>query len=278
MEKVKSDFVKQRMRYDEANKNFSEAHQNALKFNPNTNQVEDYNSLRKVKSTFEFTHRRKPKEQFSNMNSYQMMGDILSSNVRNKNFKDPTITLKPNATRFENLPEHVEYYKSADGTQYKIYNAPGHAVKEIDYPSKNVIHVPGKYHELYRQSATSEEVPQNIKHKFGSRTTNELLKDELKVHDTLSFLNNSGINKKNDKTENGTAAIDLNKPNALDTQFSVYYDIGNHLRHAVCHGWPTVVKKSSKEEVHNAELSKEFLSDPKNVESPWRRKKDWLGN
>ena len=176
--------------------------------------------------------------------------------------------------------EYVDSYVAADGTEYKIYNGPsGHTVKEVNCPSRNVIHVPGKYHEHYRNTVVNDEVPQNIKHRFRTEQTNELLKDQLKVHDTLSHIQNSGIIKKNDKTEDEPGAT-LGEVDRLKAERSVsdYYDLGNHLRHIVCHGYPTVIKQSHKETVHNNELSKEYLADWKqNVESPWRRRKDWIG-
>jgi hypothetical protein len=53
--------------------------------------------------------------------------------------------------------------------------------------------------------------------------------------------------------------------------------LSNHLRHCVSHGYPVLIRKSYKESVHNADVSKEYLADPRNLESPYRRKKDWLG-
>lgn len=84
--------------------------------------------------------------------------------------------------------------RSADGTVYKHFER-GDRSKEvvIDYPTQNIIHIPGKYHEHYRQTVSHNEIPANIKAKFGSRNTRELLKDELKVHDTLSKIYNTGI-------------------------------------------------------------------------------------
>ena len=67
-------------------------------------------------------------------------------------------------------------YRSADGTQFKHITSNGLQTTVIDYPSKNVIHIPGKYHELYRTSVEINEIPQNIKHKFGSIQTEQLLK------------------------------------------------------------------------------------------------------
>jgi hypothetical protein len=43
--------------------------------------------------------------------------------------------------------------------------------------------VPGKYHELYRSSVDSSEVPQNIRHKFGTNQTEQLLRLDLNSFD-----------------------------------------------------------------------------------------------
>ena len=56
-----------------------------------------------------------------------------------------------------------------------------------------------------------------------------------------------------------------------------YYDIGNYIRHTVCHGYPTVYRKSTKELDYNEDINKNYLSDIKNIDSRYRRKKDWLG-
>lgn len=84
-------------------------------------------------------------------------------------------------------------YRAADGTVYRHYHKDNADTIVANYPTKNVIHVPGRYHEHYRQWATFDEIPTNIKAKFGTNDTKELLKDELRVHDTLSEIYNAGI-------------------------------------------------------------------------------------
>jgi hypothetical protein len=54
-------------------------------------------------------------------------------------------------------------------------------------------------------------------------------------------------------------------------EINQYYDLGNHLRFSICHGYPEIITKSSKELCHNGEISKIYLSDPKNVNSIYRR-------
>jgi hypothetical protein len=236
--------------------------------------------MRKTKSSLAFQNRQKPIDVYSSINNYKMNGDIFNSS-KGLIFSQSSQTALVSPRQDENL-EFVENYVAADGTQYKIYNAPsGHTVKEVNCPTRNIIHVPGKYHEHYRSTVVESEMPQNIKHKFKARLGGdhaaELLKNQLKVHDTISEIQNSGIIKKNDKTDDVMNA--KNVEFKMEKKLSDYYDLGNHLRHAISHGYPSVYKVSHKEDVHNNDVSKEYLSEwDLNVKSPWRRRKDWIGN
>jgi len=196
---------------------------------------------------------------------YKMMGSILD--LGNSIYKNTYPR-----TSDEPFKATTNYYKSAIGTEYKTYYENGFKVQEINPPTKNVIHVPGEYHELYRQYVTLDEVPSNIRAKFGSKNTESLLKDQLKVHDTLSEIHNQSLVKKIDKSTSREST--RTSPHKIDND---YYDLSNHLRHCVSHGYPVLIRKSFKESVHNADVSKEYLADPRNLESPYRRKKDWLG-
>ena len=62
----------------------------------------------------------------------------------------------------------------------------------------------------------------------------------------------------------------------LSDSVATYYDLSNHLRHAISRGYPSASHTSQKQDVHNLELSREFFTDKNNVDSPHRRKKDWL--
>jgi hypothetical protein len=124
---------------------------------------------------------------------YKMMGSILD--LGNSIYKNTY----PRASD-EPFKATTNYYKSAIGTEYKTYYENGFKVQEINPPTKNVIHVPGEYHELYRQYVTLDEVPSNIRARFGSKNTESLLKDQLKVHDTLSEIHNQSLVKKVDKS------------------------------------------------------------------------------
>lgn len=168
-------------------------------------------------------------------------------------------------------------YLAADGTVHKQYVNDGLHVSEADHPTKNVIHIPGKYHEHYRQWLSVDEVPLNLKHKFGTQQTSELLKDELKVHDTLSHIHNRGhVDKKSIKDDSDELVPEMLPTDEPSESIRDYYDLGNHLRYVIGHGYPLPNLTSQKEYVHNANVSKEYLSDWSNVESPYRRKKDWL--
>lgn len=90
---------------------------------------------------------------------------------------------------------YIDCKRAADGTFYSLYRPLNSNLAEsvtIDYPTRNVIHVPRRYHEKYRQWVTYDEIPANIKHKFGAYQTQELLKDNIKVHNTLSRIYNAG--------------------------------------------------------------------------------------
>ena len=225
--------------------------------------------MRKTKSSLAFQNRRKPTDVYDSLKSYQLNGDILNSSKGVKFDSSRSVTT---GDLYVPKSEYIESYVAADGTEYKIYNAPsGHTVKEVNCPTRNIIHVPGKYHEHYRSTVVESEIPQNIKHKFRTIHVDQLLKDQLKVHDTISHIQNSGIIKKNDKTDDVMIVKNLELKTETKN-LSEYYDLGNHLRHAISHGYPTVHVKSHNVEVHNAQLSKEYLSlwEENVMSSPWR--------
>lgn len=235
----------------------------------NKSQTQDYNNLRKYTSSFEATT-DKTKNVYANEQSYELNGNAVEV-AKTSLYNPPTIV--DNRTMSENVP-NVESYKAADGTIYKIFNTPDGVTREANYPTKNVIHVPGKYHELYRQWASSDEIPQNIRHRFGTYDTERLLADKIKVHDTLSKIHNTGIIKKKVKEEENE--LNVNK-NERDVVINEYYDLGNHLRHAIGHGYPTVYKTGHRESIHNEDVNKKHMENwNKNVITPHRRKTDWL--
>jgi len=116
-----------------------------------------------------------------------------------------------------------------------------------------------------------------LRHKFGTKDTNNLLQDQIKVHDTLSNIQNKGIIKKVDRTH--SCFLDDDKANYSPGQYNQdYIDLGNHLRHSVSHGYPLINSKSTTVADFNSGISKEYLADKQNSNSDHRIKQDWLGN
>ena len=262
-----------RMREDALHFNL---HSPRLALKTNQHQIQEYNNSRRTRaqSNYDLGIRTYHKEPSDNIHGYLLNGNLMDiCHPRNKWFTSEAKQPKTHPS--------VDVYKSANGTRITRIHADDKTYEEIiDYPSKNVIHMPGKYHEHYRQSLETFEVPENIRHKFGSKQTEKLLEDRVKVHDTLSQLHNKGINKKHDKVvKSANIGEEEEQQQKLKKKSSImeYYDLSNFLRHSVSHGYPVVVEKSSKEEVHNADVSRQYLSDLKNIESPHRRRKDWLG-
>lgn len=224
-------------------------------------KVNNYNSLRKSNIKYE--------------TNYMVESD--HANQKNLVIYSPSSknTLKESSI----FPNECEFYKSADGTQYKrMGTGDGCIETTVDFP-KNVLHIPGKYHEHYRHCVVAEEIPQNLKAKFGSKHTEYLLKDQVKVHDTLSAIQNHGIIKKVDKTKSEHYENDdrMSNPRAPGNKNEDYLDLGNYLRHAVCHGYPTINARGTTFYDYNPETNREFLSDKDNYTKQNRRTKDWLG-
>lgn len=165
------------------------------------------------------------------------------------------------------MKNHFEF---SDGTKLEKY--------EID----------GKNYEVYEFSENprgrlgssleynANHVPQNIKHKFGTKVTTQLLKDPSKVNQTLVDMNEKSNFKKHQEP---TKEEERPESRAIDPKkHTTYYNLSNFLRHSVSHGYPDLNAKSTKQRVHNASVSREYLADPENYKLANRRKKDWLGS
>jgi hypothetical protein len=240
-------------------------------------QINDYNSLRRSRTSMYFPDNRK--QSHTDTKSFALHNDLLDTKSPSRQL----INSNRLSSRRRECQPGENCYKSADGTVYKRYVDENNIVTEhIDPPTKNVIHVRGKYHEQYRQSADFEEIPQNIKHKFGTNNTRELLKDEVKVHDTLAKIYNDGVNKKQNRENEEVTEIRgiqevFSRGSSRPTDpHKDYNELGNLLRHAVQRGQTTVYDMGHIKEWHNEEVSKLYLSDKKNIDSPYRRKTDWL--
>lgn len=290
--RIKDMYSQQKLRVEYSQRALKDKTNNALSFSLNrdkqaslakrtTNpiQINDYNRLRQTQTSMYYAdHQRRD---YDPTRSYKLHNRLL-----NLNNSRPTTSM-PNTSR-GCPPNSTNCYQAADGTIYKKYLNPANnqIIEEIDYPTKNVIHVPGKYHELYRQWATYDEIPNNLKHKFRSDQTAKLLQDEIKVHDTLAKIYNTGVAKKNNKDESEVKQIEqiVNKtPHGEtviidDSKHKDYNELGHLLRHTVSHGNPITYRSGLKEEVHNGDVSKIYFADEKNLDSPYRRKTDWLGN
>ncbi|CAF1044142.1 unnamed protein product [Brachionus calyciflorus] len=253
-------------------KNFylNELNFNGLKPDIQLNEIQckGYNKLRKFNSSFESTSKN-TRNIFLNESNIKFNESILQSNE--SSVTSATKDLEQRSL-LQNIP-NVESYKAADGTTYKHLHSNNGITIETTFPSKNVIHVPGKYHELYRQWITNNDIPQNIRHKFGTKQTEYLLSNQIKVHDTLAKIHNTGIIKKNAE-QFDKSILNLNEKDVLTNE---YYDLGNHLRHSIAHGYPTIYHTGLKESIHNVDVNKKHMENwQKNVITPHRRKTDWL--
>ncbi|CAF1477794.1 unnamed protein product [Adineta steineri] len=119
----------------------------------------------------------------------------------------------------------------------------------------------------YYTDVNGYQVPQNIRHRFRSTTTSQLLADQYKVERDRAELERGNIKKKTivyQPTQKNVAASDPD-----------YEKLSNDLRSTVCRGKP-VQRRSHTKTVHNEEIFKDFFKE--NTQSNLhRRKKDWLG-
>jgi hypothetical protein len=228
-------------------------------------EVNRFNSMRKANIKYESNQLKESHE-----NSSKLIGSYAASAASKSSLREG-----------EDFLVNGEYYLAADGTQYRKVVTDGVAQTTIDFP-KNALHIPGKYHELYRHSVLSHEIPQNLRHKFGSQDTEQLLEDQIKVHDTLAHIQNTGIIKKVDRTANNRTPFEMSNDVILNngiknSKCDDYYDLGNYLRHAVGHGYPMVNARGTTSFDFNLKINQDYLADKSNYESANRRKKDWLG-
>ncbi len=118
----------------------------------------------------------------------------------------------------------------------------------------------------------------NLRHKFGDQDINDVLKDQVKVHDTLSLIQNAGIIKKADQAiSQPDLRSGLVKNNDYYRKNEDYLDLGNYLRHAICHGFPIMGLRSTTSYDFNPNINKEYLSDKMNIDSKYRKRKDYHG-
>jgi hypothetical protein len=110
-------------------------------------------------------------------------------------------------------------------------------------------------------------VPQNIRHRFRSIITSQLLADKDKVERDKNELQYVNIKQKTPISYRSQTSFASTNPD--------YTKISNDLRSVVCHGHP-VQRRSHSRTVHNEEIFKNYFQN-KEQSSLYHRKKDWLG-
>jgi hypothetical protein len=118
----------------------------------------------------------------------------------------------------------------------------------------------------YYTEVNGYQVPQNIRHRFRSIITAELLSDKDKVERDKNDLEYVNIKQK--------TPIYYRPQTTFLTTNPDYTKISNDLRTTVCPGHP-VERRSHSKTVHNGEIFKDHQDDKQS--NLYRRKKDWLG-
>ena len=116
----------------------------------------------------------------------------------------------------------------------------------------------------YYTDVNGYQIPQNIRHRFRSNITSQLLADRDKVQRDRNDLEYVNIKH--------PIPIYRRSHSVSSTSNPDYSKISNDLRTAVCHGHP-VQRRSHSKTVHNEEIFKDH-QDRGNLHG---RKKDWLG-
>jgi len=238
--------------------------ENRLKQPPKNRAKSSYDIRAFEKSKIEKISVKKPSENFkSSKISLEAKASKRAHSVNTEN--DKSFNLLSNI-RTHPMKQHFAF---SDGTQLEKYEIDGKNYEVYEF-AENPSACLGSSLEY-----NANHVPQNIKHKYGTKVTTQLLKDPLKVNQTLVDMNEKSNFKKHQEQPK-----EAERPNsgAVDPKkHTTYYNLSNFLRHSVSHGYPDLMAKSTKQRVHNAAVSKEYLDDPENYRLANRRKKDWLG-
>jgi len=128
---------------------------------------------------------------------------------------------------------------------------------------------------IYFADVNGYRVPQNVRHRFRSVITDELLADKSKVERDKNETHYADIKYVPSTIHRPKTAVVAVDPNPDYTRIS------NDLRSSICHGYPVSHCGSHTKTVHNAHLFKEHfeavaLEKKKQIHS-FGRKKDWLG-
>ncbi len=210
---------------------------------------------------------------------YKLNGSILDLTYKNPKpqLKNPQemSTLSVTKSDYKSNLEEIQDYNSIQMKHMNSYYPSRDQLLE-NYKSSNNDRVNSTISS--KSSISFDEIPQNLKAKFKEKQVAELMKDQRKVDDTISKLQIIEDAKKRINKFVGNEELTRPVSATIDPkQNAVYYDLSNYLRHAVCHGYPDLKKRSFKESVHNGNVNKEYLSDPDNYTLKNRRQKDWLG-
>lgn len=108
-------------------------------------------------------------------------------------------------------------------------------------------------------------IPQNIRHRFRSMITSELLSDKDKVERDRNELEYVNIKQRTPVYRRPQTTLSSSNPD--------YTKISNDLRSTVCHGHP-VQRRSHSKTVHNDGIFQNRYEDQQS--EAYRRKKDWL--
>lgn len=119
----------------------------------------------------------------------------------------------------------------------------------------------------YYTDVNGYQIPQNIRHRFRSNITSQLLADTDKVQRDRNDLEYVNIKH--------PTPIYRRSHSVSSTTNSDYSKISNDLRTVVCHGNP-VQRRSHSKTVHNEEIFKDH-QDGGYQRNLHGRKKDWLG-
>jgi hypothetical protein len=119
----------------------------------------------------------------------------------------------------------------------------------------------------YYADVNGYEVPQNIRHRFRSNITSELLADRDKVQRDRNDIDYVSPRQRTHIYRRAQANVVMTNAD--------YTKISNDLRNTVCHGYP-VERRSHSKTIHNEQV---FNSRHENDQQTniYRRRKDWLG-
>ncbi len=273
--------LKHKERLQNANYNLEELRNRALNFQIESSDGE----LGKLRNNNHATGIRTFRVEKPVYQKYQYLGNIMDlqyakikqqpevqqiyQSIPSRNSNDSRSYDRKKDVLFEKLVPN-EYKQVFEAEKFPFYRS----ISERDIDRQ-------KYRMEKFDAENLSNVPSNIKHRFGSKVTDELLSEQGKVNSALASLESKQgkvrVLLPSDKQVNDPdAVVNLEKKNE-ENNIEPLEDISNYLRSAICHGLPMKKHMTSKQLIHSAFVNKQHLSDPNNYNSTNRRKKDWLG-